>query len=167
MRRAISHHPAAEAPSLEIIATITLAFADRHKRRIRLSDDGGEHFLLDLPHAVLMNHGDFLAIEGGGAIEVLAAAEAVTDAIGSDVAHTARLAWHIGNRHTPVQILDNGAVRIRKDPVLTEMLIGLGAVVDAKVAPFAPEPGAYSAGGGHGHGDDHWHEIDGHDHAHG
>lgn len=175
MRKAIKHHLAADAPLLAERGTITLAFADRHKRRIRLSDDEGAHFLLDLPHAVLMNQGDLLELDDGGAIKVLAAAEAVTDAVGKDVAHTARLAWHIGNRHTPVQVLDSGAVRIREDQVLTAMLIGQEAEVENKMAPFAPEPGAYSAGGGHSHDDDHWHSIDddpqdhehGHDHVHG
>jgi len=166
MRKAIKHHMAADAPPLAERGTITLAFADRHKRRIRLSDDAGGHFLLDLPHAVLMNHGDLLELEGGGAIKVQAAAEAVTDAVGKDVSHTARIAWHIGNRHTPVQVLNNGAVRIREDQVLTEMLIGLDARVETKLAPFAPEPGAYSAGGGHSHDDDHWHSIDDHPHDH-
>ena len=155
MRRAIRHHPAAGAPSLTVTATITLTFADRHKRRIRLLDDAGAPFLLDLPHAVQMNAGDLLALDDGGAIAVRAAAESVLEAQGRDSVHVARLAWHIGNRHTPLQVLPDGALRIIDDHVLRDMLEGLGATVTAKTAPFVPEAGAYNSGGGHHH-HDHW-----------
>jgi urease accessory protein len=72
----------------------------------------------------------------------------------------ARFAWHIGNRHAPVQVLSDGSLRIRDDHVLVAMLEGLGASVVRRRAPFSPEPGAYARNGhdkghGHGHGHDH------------
>jgi urease accessory protein len=154
MRRATHIHRAGQWPDGSAVAAVTLAFDDRHRRRIRLSDDAGEPFLLDLPEAVLMADGDGLALADGGYIQVRAADEAVADIAGETPAHTARLAWHIGNRHTPVQVLPNGVLRIRDDHVLVAMAEGLGAKVVRRAAPFSPEPGAY-AGSGHGHAHDH------------
>lgn len=144
----------------QAVATVTLDFDDRHRRRIRLVDDGGRDFLLDLEEASMMGDGDGLRLSDGGFIRVVAADEAVADVSGSSPAHTARLAWHIGNRHALVQVLPDGALRIRDDHVLVAMLEGLGASVVRRRAPFSPEPGAYARNGrdnghGHGHGHDH------------
>ena len=154
MRRATHIHRAGEWPAESAAATVTLAFDDRHRRRIRMTDDAGEPFLLDLPEAALMADCDGLALLDGGYIRVRAADEAVADIEGESPAHTARLAWHIGNRHTPVQVLPDGVLRIRDDHVLVAMAEGLGAKVVRRMAPFSPEPGAY-AGGGHAHAHDH------------
>jgi urease accessory protein len=150
MRRATHVIPASEAPKGDTQESVTLAFDDRHRRRIRLTDDRGEDFLLDLCEAARMSDGDCLAIEGGGILRVRAAAEDVADIICDCANGTTRIAWHLGNRHTPVQVLDNGGLRIRYDHVLVEMAEGLGAGVERKMGPFEPEAGAY-AGGGHGH----------------
>lgn len=150
MRRAVCHLPSGTWPSGQRVATVTLAFEDRHRRRVRLTDDAGEAFLLDLEEAALMDEGDGLQLEGNGVIAVRAADEPVLDIAAVTPAHLARLAWHIGNRHVAVQVLDDGRLRIRADHVLEEMLRGLGAELTARIAPFSPEPGAY-AGGGHGH----------------
>ncbi len=121
-----------------------------------MTDDAGQAFLLDLPEATLLSDGDGLALDGGGIIRVTAAEEPVCDIIGKSPAHAARLAWHIGNRHTPVQVVDDITLRILDDHVLVHMLEGLGARVLRRNASFAPEPGAYSdTGGGHGHSHDH------------
>ena len=154
MRRATQIIPAGDWPESDATGSVTLAFDDRHRRRIRLTDDGGEDFLLDLAEATRIADGDGLAMEGGGILKVLAADAEVTD-IGCDgLNETARIAWHLGNRHTPVQVLSNGELRIRHDHVLEEMAEGLGATVECKKAPFEPEAGAYS-GGGHGYSHDH------------
>jgi len=115
---------------------------------MRLDDDAGAPFLLDLPEATALADGDGLALDGGGFIRVRAAPEAVLEVRGRDAAHTARLAWHIGNRHVPLQVLADGALRIRDDHVLAAMLEGLGAALERKSAPFAPEPGADAHGRG-------------------
>lgn len=149
MRRATHHCPAGSWPPQAAIATATLAFDDRHRRRISLADDSGALFLLDLPAAALLADGDGLALDSGGYIRVRAAEEPVIDIGGDNAAHVARLAWHIGNRHVPLQVLPDGRLRIRDDHVLAAMLEGLGAMVEHKRAPFAPEPGAYASGHGH------------------
>lgn len=154
MRRAIEHLPApqaapqAAAPPAQ--ATVTLPFDQRHRRRVRLQDDQGRDFLLDLPRAVVMRAGDLLRLEDGGHLAVRAAPEPVLDIACHDPEQALRVAWHLGNRHVAVQVLGADRLRILADRVLGEMLAGLGAVVSPTMAPFAPEDGAY-AGGGHHH----------------
>ena len=117
-----------------------------------MADENGEPFLLDLRRPTLLNDGDGLILDGNGIIRVRAAAEAVADVRGKTPADTARLAWHIGNRHTPMQVLPGGRLRIRDDHVIVTMLEGLGGTVTHRQAPFSPEPGAYArADDGHGH----------------
>ncbi|HWT96848.1 MAG TPA: urease accessory protein UreE [Terriglobales bacterium] len=178
MRRAATHAPAGSWPKAEKLAAITLDWGDRHRRRILLTDDAGAEFLLDLPEALHLADGDGLQLDAGGWVEVRAADEAVMDVTATDAAALARLAWHIGNRHKPVQILSAGALRLPQDHVLEEMVRGLGGAVEMKHAPFQPEPGAYATTKGgpalqghdhvhdrdHGHHHDHDHSHDGHDH---
>ncbi|TVR80943.1 MAG: Urease accessory protein UreE [Rhodospirillales bacterium] len=127
---------------------ITLTFDDRHRRRRMMADDAGRAFLLDLPAATVLRHDDGLALEDGGIIRVAARDEAVADASTATVAGRLRLAWHLGNRHIAIQVLDDSTIRIRDDPVMTAMLRDLGASVTRRLAPFDPEPGAYAS---HGH----------------
>jgi urease accessory protein len=150
------------------VATVTLGFDDRHRRRIRLTDDAGADFLLDLPEAATLVEGDGLGLEGGGIIAVRAADEDVID-VRAEPALLARLAWHLGNRHLPVAFGPDH-LRIRADHVIADMLAGLGARVERRRAPFTPEPGAYAQRDGHhdhAHGHDHHHEHGHHHHAHG
>lgn len=124
---------------------VTLAHDRRHLRRQALRSDGGDEFLLDLVNATHLREGDGLALDDGRYVEVCAAEEDVLDIGGRDAAHTARLAWHLGNRHLAVQVLADGRLRIAADHVIEDMLKGLGAVVMARRAPFEPEAGAYHA----------------------
>ncbi len=134
------------------VGSVTLDFDMRHRRRIRMTDDGGATFLLDLDAATVLRDGDGLVLEDGGIIRVHAAAEMVLDISCATPAETARIAWHIGNRHTPVQVLADGTLRIRDDHVLAGMIEALGADVTHHSAPFDPEPGAYAgAEKGHSH----------------
>lgn len=158
MRRAIAVVPQGSWSSSEAVATITLAYHDRHRRRVRMTADDGGDFLLDLPQAAALRDGDGLSIEGGGYIGVRAATEAVADIFCSFPDLTARIAWHIGNRHVPLQIVASGILRILDDHVLVDMVRGLGARVACHRAPFLPEAGAYA------HGDDR-HYGSGHDHG--
>jgi len=147
MRKAIERLDQGTWPSDKKVGSVTLPFDDRHRRRIRMSDDAGEPFLLDLSEAEHLHNGDGLRLDGGGIIEVQSALEAVLDIKCQDATHAARVAWHIGNRHLPVQVLSNGNMRIRADHVLADMLRGLGAEVTEREDEFAPEPGAYAVGG--------------------
>jgi urease accessory protein len=150
MRRAITLKRAGSWTG-ESSATVTLPFEDRHRRRIRMTDDAGGYFLLDLPDAVRLADGDALILDQGGMIVVRAALERVADLHCKDTADALRLAWHIGNRHTPVQVLPDGVLRIADDHVLVAMAQGLGASITQHMAPFQPEGGAYATGHGHAH----------------
>jgi len=132
-------------------ATVTLAYDDRHRRRLRLVTDAGRPFLLDLAEARALRGGDLLTLDDGTLVQVRAAPESVLDISAPDPLALARIAWHLGNRHTPTQILP-GRLRIRADHVLEHLLVDhLGAMVTATTAPFDPEGGAY----GHGHAHEH------------
>jgi urease accessory protein len=107
----------------------------------------GLEFLLDLENAVALRGGDALVLDDGRLIEVVAAPEPLLEIRGTDPHHLVRVAWHLGNRHLPTQIMAKG-LRIRRDHVIEAMVKGLGARVIEIEAPFDPEGGAY-AGGGH------------------
>lgn len=130
---------------------ITLDETGRHRRRMALTSDGGLSFTLDLPEATLLRHGDGLLLDSGAVIEVRAAPEALMEVRGESPLHLLKLAWQIGNRHLAAQIGPD-AIRLRQDPVIQEMLEGLGADVTLIDAPFDPEGGAYGdARGTHSH----------------
>jgi urease accessory protein len=134
--------------------TVTLTYADRCRRRVRLVDDSGSPFLLDLTRPARLADGDGLVLADGTIIRVVAAPESLVEATATDAQHLARLAWHVGNRHVPAQIVDGLRLRIVHDSVLKAMLRGLGAEVHVITAPFHPEGGAYAtlaAGRHHGH----------------
>lgn len=160
--RADRHASAGHWLATAAVATVTLGHDDRHRRRIALVTDDGRPFLLDLEQAVSLRAGDGLCLaDGSGWIRVEAAVEPLIEITGADLV---RVAWHLGNRHLPVQLVP-GALRIRDDHVIADMVRGLGAQVHAVLASFDPEGGAY-AGGGHDHAHDHNHDHD-HDHHHG
>jgi urease accessory protein len=143
--------------------TVVLDFDDRHRRRMAMTGTRGLAFLLDLENAVALRGGDALVLEDGRLIEVVAAPEPLLEIRGADPHHLIRVAWHLGNRHLPTQILPK-SLRIRRDHVIEAMVKGLGARVVEIEAPFDPEGGAY-AGGGHGHAHDGDAHHTGHDHA--
>jgi len=146
---------------------VTLDYAGRFLRRKRLTTNIGRSFLVDLPETTSLNDGDAFELADGRRIGIVAADEAVVGITGD----LPRLAWHIGNRHTPCQIAGDQLL-IRRDHVLEAMLLGLGADLHPVTGPFRPEGGAYGHGRtlGHSHGPDgdHAHAIDGnHAHFHG
>jgi urease accessory protein len=143
MRRLTQAAPAGHWPRAESTASITLAFDDRNRRRLRLLTDQGEPVLLDLAKPRPLAEGDGLGFEDGGWLVVHAAEEDVLDIAAGDSAHLARLAWHLGNRHLPTEILAQ-RLRIRYDHVIEDMLRGLGARLTRRRAPFQPEGGAYA-----------------------
>jgi urease accessory protein len=153
MRRAIAAYPRGRWPEEAAVDTVTLPYLDRHRRRIRLVGDSGRAFLLDLPRATHLADGAGLELEEGGFIRVRAAAEPVFDIEAEEPQTLIRIAWHLGNRHLPVQVAGRH-LRIRADHVIAEMLTGLGGRLTAREALFDPETGAYAAAGEHHHGDD-------------
>lgn len=133
--------------------TVLIDFDRRHRRRIQLVTEAGADLLLDLPQAVRLRDGDGLQLDDGRIVRVQARAEAVLDIHAHDMAGLVRIAWHLGNRHLPVQLLGHH-LRIRADHVIAEMVRGLGGHVREMEAPFDPEAGAYAAGGHHHHHED-------------
>jgi urease accessory protein len=164
-RRAIAVSAAGTWPAQDAVDSVTLDWDHRHRRRIKLALDGGGEVLLDLAQTAVLHEGDGLVLEGGGIVAVHAKPEAVCDIGAASPAALARIAWHLGNRHLPVEILP-GALRIRDDHVIVAMLEGLGATVVRISAPFTPEGGAYDQAHGPAHDQDHAGEH-GHGHHHG
>jgi urease accessory protein len=151
MRRAIAVHKSGHWPEEAAADRVTLAFVDRHRRRLRLVAESGNPFLLDLPRVQHMADGDGLELDDGGYVRVCAAPERVLEIEGDSHTDLLRLAWHLGNRHLPVQALE-GRLRIRDDHVIADMVEKLGGRVTRLNAPFDPETGAYSGGEpGNGH----------------
>lgn len=168
--------PAGTWDEARAVGTVTLAWDDRHRRRIRLATDQGGAVLLDLPQAVRLGEGDGLALDDGGVVRVVAAAEALLE-VGGGTAGLVRLAYHLGNRHLPLEI-GSEALWTPEDHVIADMVRGLGGTVRSVYRPFVPEAGAYGEHGmihghdhdHHGHGDhdddDHGHHHHGHEHRH-
>ena len=168
MKRATALLPIGHDRPISACPTITLAREERYRRRIAWQTDCGQPFLLDLPEATYLPDGASLLLDDGSIIVVRAAAEHLLEITAKDHHALTRIAWHIGNRHTPAE-LTRTAIYILPDHVLAEMTRGLGGNVEQVLRPFEPEGGAY---GGHrtlerghhhhshhhGHGDDHNHD---------
>jgi urease accessory protein len=146
--------------------TVVLGFDDRHRRRMAMTGTRGLEFLLDLENAVALRGGDALVLDDGRLVEVVAAPEPLAEIRCNDPQHLVRVAWHLGNRHLPTQIMAKG-LRIRRDHVIEAMVKGLGARVIEIEAPFDPEGGAYAeAFHAHGEASSHAHaEASSHAHA--
>ncbi len=149
--------------------TVVLDFDERYRRRFVMTGVGGLEFLLDLGEAAMLRGGDGLRLEDGRIVEVVAAPEPLAEIRAADALALTRVAWHLGNRHLPTELMPK-ALRIRRDPVIEAMAEGLGARVIPLEAPFNPEGGAYvkaeaSAATPHDHDHGHAHDRD-HDHRH-
>jgi urease accessory protein len=156
------------AYGIDVRGRLVLPFEQRQKSRLRAKLDSGEEVALALGRGEVLRGGDLVVASDGRVIEVVAEPERVLHVECATPAALARAAYHLGNRHVPVQV-DDGYLRLAADHVLEGMLRGLGASVSEVVAPFEPEAGAY--GGGHHHHDEghggRIHEYGSHDHEHG
>lgn len=161
--RAYIHRPCGQWPVDKAAGSLTLDFDQRHRRRIRLTDDLGQDLLLDLPDTVAMAEGDGLQLDDGRWLRIQAATELVVEVRHKDPSQLVRLAWHLGNRHLPTEIR-NQVLRIRPDHVIEEMLRGFGSELIKVQVAFQPEGGAY---GRHDHHHQHnpKHDEEG-DHGH-
>jgi urease accessory protein len=142
---------------------LRLDFDRRNRRRIVLETQAGERLLLDMPTAIHLRGGDALRLDDGRLMAVEAADEPLLDITAASSAALVRIAWHLGNRHLPTQLLpgdDGGTLRIRADHVIAAMAEGLGGRCTTLAGAFDPEGGAYAheVGGrnpGHAHGNGH------------
>ncbi len=136
-----------------VVLTLVLSAEKRARSRIRLTAEDGTEVQFVLPRGTVLHDGNLLRATGGTLVRIRAKAEPVLTAHVHDTLTLLRAAYHLGNRHVPVEINEH-RIRILPDPVLAGMLEQLGLHVTYEIAPFDPEPGAY---GGHGH---HVHEHD-------
>jgi urease accessory protein len=144
--------------------TLTLSFERRSRSRQRVVLDDGTTALLALPRGTVLRDGYTLGSADGPPVRIQAAAETVSTASHADPATLLRAAYHLGNRHIPVQI-GPGWLGYLHDHVLDAMCQGLGLHVEVTERPFEPEHGAY-AGAGHLHGHGHSHADSHHDPHH-
>ena len=149
---------------------LVLPFDLRTRSRLRTRLASGEETVLKTERGAILRGGECLKSEDGRVVRVSAAPEKVMHVTCADQFELTRAAYHLGNRHVPVEIGD-GFLRIAADHVLGDMLLGLDAKVEEREAPFEPESGAY--GGGHGHHDEvehggriHQYGEPGHGHEH-
>ncbi len=143
----ISHEVKSNIRPSIAVDTVTLDYEGRFLRRKRLISDKGEAFLVELPETRSVTSGDGFVLDDGRLISITPASEPLVVIKHENLA---RVAWHIGNRHTPCQI-ENAYLLIRQDHVLESMLNKLGAQLQAVHAPFVPEGGAYGQGRTHSH----------------
>ncbi|MEW5789812.1 MAG: urease accessory protein UreE [Pseudomonadota bacterium] len=152
----IEHRAPADVLASE---SLTLTFELRCKTRLRTRLDSGEEVGLFLERGLILRGGDKLLGQDGRVVAVHPAPEAVMEGRADDPVLVAKAAYHLGNRHVPVQV-GPGFLRFGRDHVLGEMVRGLGLVVTEIEAPFEPESGAYGGKGG-GHAHPHGHSADG------
>jgi urease accessory protein len=137
--------------SHQIDDQLVLPFYLRQKSRLRVTLESGLEASLTLDRGTILRGGDMLKAEDGRVVQIVAANEPVTRVTASSQQGLMRAAYHLGNRHVPLQVGD-GWLLLEQDHVLRDMLIGLGMTLMDEQAPFEPEAGAY--GGGHRHLDD-------------
>lgn len=136
----------ADATSTAASDRLPLTWERRQKSRQRVALESGETVALVLPRGTVLRGGERLVSDRGRVVEIVAEAEPVSTVRSSDPARLARAAYHLGNRHTPLQV-GSGWLRYRADRVLDAMVAGLGVPATSGEAPFEPERGAFR----HGH----------------
>ena len=149
MLRAIKICHALQFDDARVVDRVVLDADDRHRRRVVLTGERGTTFLLDLPQAIALKDGDGLVLDDGAIVRVVGLPEPLLEISAANALGFVRLAWHLGNRHTDAQFV-GATIRIRRDHVLEEMVLQLGARAHPIEAPFDPEPGAQ--GHEHQHG---------------
>jgi urease accessory protein len=147
------------------VDSVILKADQRSLQTAHLTGVNGTAIGIMLPEPVLLRNGDALELDDGSVVDVVIEPEPLVEIRANDLTHLARLAWHLGDRHVPVQIFPN-RLRMRGDAALEAVLKQLGARLTAIEAPFDPEGGAYAQSAhphAHGHGH-HGHSHHGHDH---
>ena len=154
MKRVTEVKPAGAWAAESAADRIVLDAGDRNRRRIVMTAQKGTEFLLDVAKPISLRDGDGLVLDDGTIVLVTGEPEKLIEISAGNALDTVRLAWHLGNRHTDVQIVAD-KIRIRRDHVLEDMLRGLGAHLHAVDAAFDPESPTPSHGHDHRHGPHH------------
>jgi urease accessory protein len=161
MPRAIRVLSPADRHDRLVVDTVILDYVQRGAQKATVTGIKGGTIEIDLHEPARLRTDDLLVLDDGGLVEVVAAPEPLIEARAGDVGALSRLAWHLGDRHVPVQVLPN-RIRARRDAAIEALLTSLGAKVTAIEAPFEPEGGAYALS----HRRDHVHDDHGHSHGH-
>ena len=159
MPRAFAVLAATHRHDRPVVDTVILDYAQRSAQKITVSGLKGASIEIDMDEPVRLRTDDLLVLDDGSLVEVVAAPEPLIEARVADVAGLARLAWHLGDRHVPVQVLAN-RIRAQRDPAIETLLKSLGAKPTMIEAPFEPEGGAYASSHGHDHDHTHGHHHD-------
>jgi urease accessory protein len=160
MPRAIRVLSPADRHDRPVVDTVILDYAQRSAQKTAVTGVKGGTIEIDLHEPARLRTDDLLVLDDGGLVEVVAAPELLIEARAEDVGALSRLAWHLGDRHVPVQVLPN-RIRTRRNAAIEALLASLGAKVTAIEAPFEPEGGAYKS---HVHDHGHSHRHHHHDH---
>jgi urease accessory protein len=147
-----------KSPQIIVSDQLVLPFDLRQRSRLRVTLKSGLEAALMLDRGTILRGGDLLETDDGRVVEIVAAPQTVTDVTAKTPQALMCAAYHLGNRHVPLQVGD-GWLRLEQDHVLNEMLIGLGMITINKEAPFEPEAGAYGGGHKHGGDDDHYQRL--------
>jgi urease accessory protein len=157
-----------DEPREPIHDTLILGYDERRGQRASVVSNRGVRVDIDLPAPAKLRTDDVLALDTGELVGVVAAAESLFE-VRAEFATLARIAWALGDRHVPAQILPN-RIRLRAEPALRFIVVALGGKVAAIEAPFDPEGGAYAVTpdghDDHRHHDHTEHGGDHHRHAH-
>jgi urease accessory protein len=140
----------------QAVESVELSFDQREKSRLRAMLASGEEIGIQLKIGTILSHGDKLALNDGRIVEVIAANESLHEVRATNITQLARIAYHVGNRHVPLQVNDDHLLML-PDHVLRSMVEGLGGSVREVKRGFQPESGAY----GHSHVH-HSHDDQGH-----
>jgi len=162
MPRAIRVLPATQRQGRAVVDTVLLDYTQRSTQTLTVTGEKGHCFDIALARPERLRTDDLLELDNGGLVEVVAAPEPLIEARAMDLAALARLAWQLGDRHVPVQILHN-RIRVQRVAGIEALLVALGARLMMIEAPFDPEGGAYALSAGHSHDHAHGHA---HGHAH-
>ena len=133
-------------------AVISLDYDSRKRGRFKTLTETDEEAGIFLDRGQTLMDGDYLRATDGRVVLVKAAAEPLTEASTTDPVLFAKICYHLGNRHTPVDI-QTGAVRFQPDHVLSDLCRQWGLQVVDLEESFNPERGAYGqhVGGSHHH----------------
>lgn len=160
MPRAIRVLAPAERQDQPIADTVLLDYSQRSATTFSVTGVRGHAYEITLPGPMRLCTDDVLELDGGQRIEIVAAPEPLIE-VRADLATLARLAWQLGDRHLPVQILAN-RIRARREANVEALLAASGAKLTFIEAPFEPEGGAYTSS--HGNAHEHRHHHAHHDH---
>jgi len=133
-------------PDAIVCCTLSLTAEERTRSRHRFETAEGQPLYLHLPRGTVLRHGDLLKSTEESLVRILAKPEPVFTVTAVTLLDLLRAAYHLGNRHVPLEV-QAAYLRLAPDPVLKVMLEQLGLRVQAEIAPFQPEAGAY----GHTH----------------